>query len=376
MNRFTVNNNNNSMEKLGEELWAAVALTTLGVPSHSNLIRHQQVPLPHHAPLSYMAMHQHQQQQQQHLSMISRKKTKTDNTRRNFAQKLFDVLESPYHTDVVKWLPGGKAFIVLDKRRFANEILPSYFKESQYTSFTRKLSRWKFTRVSRGPYMGAYYHKNFRRENRLMCKLMSCNNSKKSSDDDKDASVAPETAEDNDQIEADLVSTTPPPPETRRLPPNAPSQSDGTLEQAMSLQHTMHNTDNNILLIKQQIMEIRLRKARVEKRKQFLLMQAEAEARRLKEIQNIKNAMNMRIQQAENRIIAAAARALNRSNDINQTIMRNEILSYSPSWPPQEITTALPQTPQRMQHIDDTVLSPPETTSTSTNLLSSRAFAA
>ena len=34
-----------------------------------------------------------------------------------------------------------------------------YFKQSKYTSFTRKLKRWGFTRVTTGAEQGAYYHK-------------------------------------------------------------------------------------------------------------------------------------------------------------------------------------------------------------------------
>ena len=38
-------------------------------------------------------------------------------------------------------------------------VLPVYFKQSKYTSFTRKLKRWGFTRVTSGTELGAYYHK-------------------------------------------------------------------------------------------------------------------------------------------------------------------------------------------------------------------------
>ena len=37
--------------------------------------------------------------------------------------------------------------------------MPMYFKQSKYTSFTRKLKRWGFTRVTTGAEQGAYYHK-------------------------------------------------------------------------------------------------------------------------------------------------------------------------------------------------------------------------
>jgi hypothetical protein len=103
-------------------------------------------------------------------------KTKTDKVKKNFPQKLFEILETAEHDNVLKWLPGGKAFIIMDKKCFAKDLLPNYFKQTQFTSFTRKLSRWKFVRVPRGPFMGAYYHKLFRKDHIALCNLMSCNN--------------------------------------------------------------------------------------------------------------------------------------------------------------------------------------------------------
>ena len=92
-----------------------------------------------------------------------------------FPQKLFDVLLVPQYHDIVRWLPGGKAFVIIDKKSFISQIVPKHFKKANWTSFTRKLNRWKFSRVSRGPLLGAYYHALFRRDNRSLCRFMSCN---------------------------------------------------------------------------------------------------------------------------------------------------------------------------------------------------------
>jgi len=94
--------------------------------------------------------------------------------KKNFPMQLFDILEKPEHHDVVRWLPGGKAFIIMDKKRFADEILSVYFKKTQFASFARKLTRWKFIRVPKGPYAGAYYHKLYRRDLKPLCDLMTC----------------------------------------------------------------------------------------------------------------------------------------------------------------------------------------------------------
>jgi hypothetical protein len=53
--------------------------------------------------------------------------------------------------------------------------MPKYFnKQTKFPSFTRKLNRWNFTRVTRGPEAGAYYHPLFQRENQQLCMQMTC----------------------------------------------------------------------------------------------------------------------------------------------------------------------------------------------------------
>ena len=109
-----------------------------------------------------------QQQQQQ---------TNGKFVRKSFPQKLMDILNDDQNSDIIKWLPCGTAFMIVDKKRFAAEILPQYFKQTQFTSFTRKLTRWNFIRVPRGPLMGTYYHKFFQRHNPTFCMKvcrMSC----------------------------------------------------------------------------------------------------------------------------------------------------------------------------------------------------------
>eukprot|EP00567_Pseudictyota_dubia_P018574 CAMPEP_0197434278 /NCGR_PEP_ID=MMETSP1175-20131217/2027_1 /TAXON_ID=1003142 /ORGANISM="Triceratium dubium, Strain CCMP147" /LENGTH=550 /DNA_ID=CAMNT_0042962935 /DNA_START=230 /DNA_END=1882 /DNA_ORIENTATION=+ len=91
-----------------------------------------------------------------------------------FPQKLMEILSSTDHTDIISWLPHGRGFVILQKRRFASEVLPRYFRQSKYTSFTRKLNRWGFRRVTRGPEAGAYYHELFQRDHPGLCLRMSC----------------------------------------------------------------------------------------------------------------------------------------------------------------------------------------------------------
>lgn len=48
-----------------------------------------------------------------------------------------------------------------------------------HSSFTRKLNRWGFSRVARGPETGAYFHKLFRRDKPDMCLQMTSNSGNK-----------------------------------------------------------------------------------------------------------------------------------------------------------------------------------------------------
>jgi HSF-type DNA-binding len=91
---------------------------------------------------------------------------------------LIEILGKEEISDVISWLPHGKGFLIYKKKKFALEVLPKYFKQAKFTSFTRKLNRWGFSRVTRGPETGAYYHKLFQRGDLRLCMQMSCQTTK------------------------------------------------------------------------------------------------------------------------------------------------------------------------------------------------------
>ena len=245
------------VQKENEEFSAAEALTSLcgkvsSAPPSPALAPPTVplLPMPALPPalLAAPASHETWQPQQQ-----SKPKTKTDKVKKNFPQKLFGILEDPENASILKWLPGGKAFIIMDKRRFAEGILPSFFKQTQFTSFTRKLSRWKFVRVPRGPFMGAYYHKLFRRDHIALCKLMSCNN---------DAPSLAVIAQARQQAMASISSS----PRTNTMGLSLPQQNAlNSLEEI-----------NKVSMIKQQLLSIRLKRAQLYEQQKRILRQAES----------------------------------------------------------------------------------------------------
>lgn len=91
-----------------------------------------------------------------------------------FPQKLIAILSNDDHSEILGWLHHGRSFIIYDKKKFGLEILPHYFKQSKFASFTRKLSRWGFALIKNGPNAGSYYHKLFCRDKPRLCAHMTC----------------------------------------------------------------------------------------------------------------------------------------------------------------------------------------------------------
>jgi len=106
-----------------------------------------------------------------------------------FAWKLYEMLETVHKnkvdTDIVSWVDDGKAFKVHDLKRFVDEIVPTYFKQSKYKSFQRQLYFYGFTREAssgkEGHTPGSYRHPRFVRGQKTWCLSMAPKKSKKRS---------------------------------------------------------------------------------------------------------------------------------------------------------------------------------------------------
>jgi len=82
----------------------------------------------------------------------------------SFPTVLHRITSDESSDDCIHWLPCGTHFAISDKEKFSKKIIPIYFGSrgaTKFTSFTRRLKRWKFTRISKGPQLGAYYHEFF-----------------------------------------------------------------------------------------------------------------------------------------------------------------------------------------------------------------------
>jgi hypothetical protein len=78
------------------------------------------------------------------------------------------------HDHIICWTHDGLTFVVKKPSLLVSEVLPNYFKEVKYSSFTRKLHRWGFNKILRGKELSAYFHKDFRRGDYERCAQMTC----------------------------------------------------------------------------------------------------------------------------------------------------------------------------------------------------------
>ncbi|CAB9526849.1 stress transcription factor B-2b [Seminavis robusta] len=83
-----------------------------------------------------------------------------------FPERLYNMLcqvEEDGFEDVISWQPHGRCFIVHDPKRFVDEVMPKYFRQSKLTSFQRQVNLYGFRRLTAGKDRGAYYHELFLR---------------------------------------------------------------------------------------------------------------------------------------------------------------------------------------------------------------------
>ena len=74
---------------------------------------------------------------------------------------LHGIVSDPETDHCIHWLPNGNLFTISDKKKFAKEVMPKLNGQAKFTSFTRRLKRWGFSRIASGPQIGAYQNPDF-----------------------------------------------------------------------------------------------------------------------------------------------------------------------------------------------------------------------
>lgn len=83
-----------------------------------------------------------------------------------------EVLDRADMESIITWMPHGRAFIVLQPQQLRDIVLPRFFKQTKFMSFTRQLNLWGFKRITKGVDSGAYYHALFLRGRARLAMLM------------------------------------------------------------------------------------------------------------------------------------------------------------------------------------------------------------
>lgn len=65
-----------------------------------------------------------------------------------FLLKTYMLVEDPATDDVISWNSDGSAFIVRQPAEFARDLLPTFFKHSNFSSFVRQLNTYGFHKIA------------------------------------------------------------------------------------------------------------------------------------------------------------------------------------------------------------------------------------
>lgn len=57
----------------------------------------------------------------------------------NFIEKTYNILENEDNANIIAWTAKGASFIIKEVKKFEEEILPIYFKHSNFSSFVRQV---------------------------------------------------------------------------------------------------------------------------------------------------------------------------------------------------------------------------------------------
>jgi hypothetical protein len=81
----------------------------------------------------------------------------------------------PGHAPIA-WIPDGKSFVIRSKEKLVSDLLPQFFRQGKFSSFTRKLYRWGFRQVNmqrdRQPQAMYFGNEFFQRDNKALLSKM------------------------------------------------------------------------------------------------------------------------------------------------------------------------------------------------------------
>jgi hypothetical protein len=102
-----------------------------------------------------------------------RKRKHTGETFPVILHRLLLDVESLGCQNIISFTPSGRAFRVHQPDSFMKEIVPKYFHQQFFSSFTRQLNVYGFDKLASWPDEGAFAHPKFHREKPELCKYIN-----------------------------------------------------------------------------------------------------------------------------------------------------------------------------------------------------------
>jgi hypothetical protein len=88
-----------------------------------------------------------------------------------FLLKSYEMVNDPEYSDIIGWSESGNTFIVYKPTEFSQQVLPKYFKHSNFSSFIRQLNLYDFHKCGQ-PNWWEWKHPNFKRDQKHLLKLI------------------------------------------------------------------------------------------------------------------------------------------------------------------------------------------------------------
>lgn len=100
----------------------------------------------------------------------------------NFPCKLMELMSNPSNADAISWLPHGKAFAILNRKKFTDHVVSNMHccKAKSKYFLMKLLQQWGFIQLKSSSTRGEiYFHKYFQRDRASLCARMHKSNQSK-----------------------------------------------------------------------------------------------------------------------------------------------------------------------------------------------------